>query len=734
MLLKLEEIVRMGAKDQQPVGGKGRGLLEIAKIGLPYPKTWVVPSTIFAEFAAGLPGSVAADEIEAKARQFAAGVLAGAAGQLPEGIYAVRSSALVEDSAEYSFAGMFESKLNVRNADLPQALAQVWLSGLGKRVREYTKSSEWPEMAVLIQMMITARFSGVCFSRHPSPGTVRQNGQYLIELVSGCGEQLVQGEVSPVRLTGSYGALAACSDYPWMPELLAAVSRLEAAADGPVDVEFAVDAGEHLWLLQQRPVTKLYPSLALSLQGYKKAYKRALCSLDIEFLIDGCARHLASYLEVPVDLTGWMVMLTNEKDGQQELWINQLADSAVISYLAEMFGSARSHLERLKIRYDHHHRRILNWRDTAWADQSLPLTVRLQDLFEFIVPLNAHYYAPMLIIEALSVLLLDAMRRIDPEKADDDFFVLSASGISTLGSDFAAEITEIYGSIKKALGRMPEELSGVPADLREKVKELAEEYGFLNCHQPYEQPYSVEYVFNLVRAVAPGAAAAEDTPPMTTWEKYRSDPKWDGLYNSLVHWLQVRNRQMEYLYYAYAKAAPLLTAVGEQLGLSLEEVWNSDRTTLLDSLAGGAKRPDPCQRDRLTLFHNGREVVLSDRLKVIYPDSGGAAGGLKGKTVFGSGELNGTVKVAFTPEELGAAGSLEGIIVVTGMTTPDFVPFLKQAAGLITDEGGILCHAAIIAREIRIPCLVGTGLATERLEDGRQIKLDLDRGELTLLS
>lgn len=172
--------------------------------------------------------------------------------------------------------------------------------------------------------------------------------------------------------------------------------------------------------------------------------------------------------------------------------------------------------------------------------------------------------------------------------------------------------------------------------------------------------------------------------------------------------------------------------MGEKIGISLEDVWNSQRAYLLDSLKYGPKIQPPYRRGSLTLVHNGREVVASDQVTIIYPDTGTGAGGLKGKTVFGAGELAGTVKVAFTPEELEAVSSLEGIILVTGMTTPDFVPLLKQAAGLITDEGGILCHAAIIAREIRIPCLVGTGFATERLKNGMKIKMDLDRGEISI--
>ena len=59
-----------------------------------------------------------------------------------------------------------------------------------------------------------------------------------------------------------------------------------------------------------------------------------------------------------------------------------------------------------------------------------------------------------------------------------------------------------------------------------------------------------------------------------------------------------------------------------------------------------------------------------------------------------------------------------GEILVTGMTRPEFVPLMKKAAGIITDEGGMTSHAAIVSRELKIPCIVGTKIATKVIENG----------------
>ncbi|MDD4893950.1 MAG: phosphoenolpyruvate synthase [Candidatus Omnitrophica bacterium] len=69
----------------------------------------------------------------------------------------------------------------------------------------------------------------------------------------------------------------------------------------------------------------------------------------------------------------------------------------------------------------------------------------------------------------------------------------------------------------------------------------------------------------------------------------------------------------------------------------------------------------------------------------------------------------------------------KGDIIVTKMTTPDMVPAMKRAAAVITDEGGPNCHAAIVARELRIPCVVGTGNATQVLKNGQIVTVDARR-------
>jgi pyruvate,water dikinase len=75
-----------------------------------------------------------------------------------------------------------------------------------------------------------------------------------------------------------------------------------------------------------------------------------------------------------------------------------------------------------------------------------------------------------------------------------------------------------------------------------------------------------------------------------------------------------------------------------------------------------------------------------------------------------------------------AASLHDGDVLVTHMTSPDWLPLLRRAGAIVTDSGGMTCHAAIVSRELGIPCVVGTGEATSKLRDGEIVTVDATRG------
>jgi pyruvate,water dikinase len=90
------------------------------------------------------------------------------------------------------------------------------------------------------------------------------------------------------------------------------------------------------------------------------------------------------------------------------------------------------------------------------------------------------------------------------------------------------------------------------------------------------------------------------------------------------------------------------------------------------------------------------------------------------------GTASGLVRVVSALSEAGQLGP--GDILVTHMTAPDWVPLMRRAAAIVTDSGGMTCHAAIVSRELGIPCVVGTGDATSKLRDGELVTVDATHG------
>ena len=123
------------------------------------------------------------------------------------------------------------------------------------------------------------------------------------------------------------------------------------------------------------------------------------------------------------------------------------------------------------------------------------------------------------------------------------------------------------------------------------------------------------------------------------------------------------------------------------------------------------------QSRAVTTFKAGeeRKVVEEEAGKIL----------LKGETA-SAGVASGPVKIVRNMNELSKVQ--KGDILVTKMTTPDQVPAMQRAAGIVTDEGGMTCHAAIVSREMGTPCIVGTEHATEVLKEGEIVTVHASRG------
>lgn len=100
-------------------------------------------------------------------------------------------------------------------------------------------------------------------------------------------------------------------------------------------------------------------------------------------------------------------------------------------------------------------------------------------------------------------------------------------------------------------------------------------------------------------------------------------------------------------------------------------------------------------------------------------------------TIACSGWAKGRARIIISKKQF--ANFQPGEILVAEMTEPSFVPIIKKAAAIVTDEGGVTCHAAIVSRELGIPCVIGTKIATKVLRDGDLVEVDANKGIVKIL-
>lgn len=264
-------------KTAHAIGGKVANLAELSNLGLNVP-SWVVLSrdtlNAFSDEAGNL--QLPADVLEEIRAHFSG-----------SDFLAVRSSALDEDGGDFSFAGLFETKLFVRKDELEEPIREVWRSSFAERVQVYREKNglrQQTGLGIIIQVMIPSESSGVAFGVNPVTGNRKQQ---LISAVYGLGEGLVSGELdadnyladdrieTEIAQKEAYFAFdrekgggikrfelpeekrnAAVLTDTQVREVQHLVKILGKHFHKPQDIEFAFNQNK-LYLLQSRPITSL---------------------------------------------------------------------------------------------------------------------------------------------------------------------------------------------------------------------------------------------------------------------------------------------------------------------------------------------------------------------------------------------------------------------------------------------------------------------------------------------
>ncbi|MFH0870388.1 MAG: PEP-utilizing enzyme [archaeon] len=188
---------------------------------------------------------------------------------------------------------------------------------------------------------------------------------------------------------------------------------------------------------------------------------------------------------------------------------------------------------------------------------------------------------------------------------------------------------------------------------------------------------------------------------------------------------------------SYYNVESLLEEIGKRIGCSMRQVANMLPYEVLAALEIGSF-PYGLIDSRIeesVLFHRGgKTIALSSHVKAMYAKdaitySGNEA--IKGQTAY-PGKVKGKVKIVNVAADM--AGFKDGYVLVSRATNPSLIPVMERCSAMITDLGGLTCHAAIVARELKKPCVVGTKIATKVLKDGDMVEVDANLGMIKKLA
>ncbi|MBI5635914.1 hypothetical protein HY993_03045, partial [Candidatus Micrarchaeota archaeon] len=207
--------------------------------------------------------------------------------------------------------------------------------------------------------------------------------------------------------------------------------------------------------------------------------------------------------------------------------------------------------------------------------------------------------------------------------------------------------------------------------------------------------------------------------------------------------LFLKGFRKEALYRGCFAAEPLYKEIAARLSLTLRQARFLTKEEIVCALEGKLSAHECAQhankRFKLSVcvyaLEGEKEYLESDgqkeleKLNVKKLDLSMTT--LTGQCAF-AGKLIGIAKIVNAPQDIAKVN--EGDIMVSSATSPNLLPAMQKAAAFVTDIGGITCHAAIVSREMKKPCVIGTKVATKVFVDGDKLELDAENGIVKKIS
>ena len=704
---------------------------------------------------------------------------------LPDTTYAIRSSTTVEDSADFSFAGQFQTLINIRGTEnILKAIQEVWDSASLMKNNEYLCRTRISTLkcAVIIQEMISSKLAGVSFSRNP----VTNQNEIVIEAVEGFGEELVQKGLSPLRWRiHKDRIIEGNSEYrntSVIRQVAKDTARLKRYYGQNIDIEWAYD-GKKIYYLQLRQITgrkdlNIY-SNKMAKEMLPGQIKPLVWSVNIP-LVNGTWIKLLSEITGPLDV--------KPEDLAKPFYYQTYFNIVVLGRVFSEFGMSADSLEYLMLRNDNskpsfkpglkslrHTFRIigfiknkLNFEKTYIKEyKSLRVYFtrseelmnkgfspdRYPDIYSMLFTGGEKLAYLNIVIPMLMSLYHKRLKKklakanLDYEKLDfqKDFPEL----ISYNPLPFIQKIKQKFDGLPENIRaqstslsklRSMKEAESVVEDIDNFLKDfghLSESGNDLSFPKWEENP---EQVYTMIITSSPvGTRSGSYTLNDIRQNGQRISPSLLRTYRKAGKFKLYREQISSLYIYGYGLFRKLFMNLGKELAVKgLIESENDIFYLKKEEIDAILNNFDPSTETSFKALIQTRKNEMEETKDILLPQAiyGEEApilerGEVKNHNGTGtsSGSYSGKTRVVQRRDDFDSVR--KGDVLLIPFSDVSWTPILAKAGAIVSETGGMLSHCSIIAREMGIPALVSVENACS-IGNGLNVTVDGSNGILTI--
>ncbi|MDJ0700007.1 MAG: PEP/pyruvate-binding domain-containing protein [Woeseiaceae bacterium] len=705
---------------------------------------------------------------------------------------AIRSSANVEDSQSSSYAGQFDSVLNVTSIeDVLPAIKKVVESASTQVIQSYKQTrndNQAVDMGVLVQAMVEPQYSGVAFSKNPITGF----DEVIIEAVEGSGAQLVQDGVTPMRWVNKWGKWLSESDGHLSSDVLQRVLsdtlRMQKRYGEPVDAEWVFDGSDLYWV-QVRPITSL---------NVRDRYSNRIS----KEVLPGAIKPLIWSVNVPMVNRAWIDLFT-ELIGENTLSPDRLSKAfyyrayfnmGLIGDVFKELGFPEASLElmmglqggdekpgfRPGPRFIRHVPRLIRfarhkWRFSKDIERELPIAKATFQQFAG-EDLESLTNAGLLIsIEKLSVEVskfayynivgpilaqaYDAILRKQLSKADIDSATVDMTADEPRLRDYDANIAisalqaewATLDENEQAQWRSVETIDQASqlqrSPFQQALMAFLDDFGHNSeSGNDFSKPpwrHQLSHIWQLVdHHTAPGSHSGKTRFEQLelTGKQRRKVKRW---YRRATRFRLHREQISAQYTFGYGLFRDRFECLGRRL------VDDSKLSQTQDIYFLTHEEVSDLTQDKLPVGEAGQRIArrrqeMSDYEDIALPDlihgdqppplelTFDESAHQQTGTASSPGYYRGTARVVTSADVFYKVQP--GDVIVIPYSDVGWTPLFSRAGAVIAESGGMLSHSSIVAREYGIPAVVSVNHACQWIQDGDLIAVDGFKGVVAKVS